>query len=281
MHKKVLRVLAAFGLLFCLTCPTAALAEGGEQAGSTGVSGEKPLYFTGITLVDSGEKVADAADIPLSPKFKLSFDKNVVNSLYWENNSQCFSLSTESMESVPLKVTKIDDTIDFTQRQNIFVEPVDTLSPGTSYTLSISPALRAKNGVSTLGGTTDGAGVMVSFKTAGQAQKAAETMTKEVTAPPTESAQQQTNSSIRNETAPAPETASAENATRNESQETANPLSNQTEAETLKDDSSNNSDQTSNLGLSKSNVIAIIGAVIVIGWIALEIFFRKKKNNAR
>lgn len=166
-RKSLLLKSIVFLLLFLFPA-FAALAQGGERSSSPGIPGQKPLSFVSISLVDGGQ-VQNSADVPTEPRFKLTFDKNVVNSTVWENNRRCFSLFSENGENIPLKVTKVDDTIDFSQRQNVFVQPTVPLSPGTSYTLKISPDLRAKNGVSTLGGTTSGQGVTVSFKTRGQA----------------------------------------------------------------------------------------------------------------
>lgn len=153
-------------LVFCVYIPTA-LAQG-EQSDSPGEPGKKPLKFVDITLKDSGAEVDGASDISTSPELKLEFDKNVVNMLVWENNRKCFSLSTKGGENIPINVTKIDDTVSFTDRHYIFVKPVEPLEPGITYTLKIAPELLAKNQNSTLGGTTDGQGVTIAFKTEGE-----------------------------------------------------------------------------------------------------------------
>ena len=153
----------------CLANASVAFAAGsGDQSGTPGVSGQKPLAYLGASLVGGGQ-VNNATDVPVNPKLKLEFDKNVVNSLYWTNNSQCFSMKSSNNETIPINVTKVDDTVDFSQRQFIFVQPVSPLKPGTSYKLIISPNLEAKNGVAILGGTTNGQGVTVAFKTLGVA----------------------------------------------------------------------------------------------------------------
>jgi len=272
VQKKYLRFVMILLLLFCFTGSSVALAAG-EQADSPGTPGEKPLSFTGITLVANGENVADAADIPLRPSFKLGFDKNVVNSLYWENNSKCFGMATDSNQNVPIKVTKIDDTIDFAQRQNIFVEPVNALQPGTTYKLSISPNLMAKNGVATLGGTTDGKGVTIAFKTTVEAVKPTETTT--TTKPETEASnspaeQQSSETSDSQTSANSEEPSSGTSAdTGSQAAETANPNT----ASQPEQASPGNS-----TGLSGLNMIAIIGAILVIGWVAVEIYVRRKRN---
>lgn len=116
------------------------------------------LNLSAVTMVGGGN-VQDAADIPTEPQFIVQFDKNVVNSAIWEHNSKCISLITTDNENVPLNVTRVDDAVDFAQRQNIFVQPVQPLRPGTAYDLKISPDIKAKNGA------TLGREISVSFKT--------------------------------------------------------------------------------------------------------------------
>lgn len=284
MRKKYLSGLIAFLLLFCMTCSSAVFAEGGEQASSSGVSGEKPLSFLGITLEGSGENVADAVDIPLKPKFKLAFDKNVVNSLFWENNSKCFSLITDSGDGVPIKVTKVDDTIDFTQRQNIFIEPVSALQPGTAYRLFISPDLRAKNGVATIGGTTDGKGITISFKTTGVAAKPAES-----TASPPTAADNTDGIADKSATANAIDDtittrdSTAENAElEDQKTEGAQSAEQSQTSDSLDANQTNNADKATadseKNRFSSTQVIAGVGAILVIGWVVAEIIFKRKRR---
>lgn len=157
-------------LLLIINITDIAIAGHGDQAEEPGITGQKPLYFKSITLED-GTNVKNATNIPLMPKLNLKFAKNVVNMVYWENNRNCFTLVDENGENIPIEVTKIDDTVDSTFKRDIFVKPIKALSPETEYFLKISPELRAKNGVSTLGGTTDGKGVTIKFKTVGVKEK--------------------------------------------------------------------------------------------------------------
>jgi len=163
------RSFLALLIVFCaLGYPAsfAAAANGDGTGPSAGTPGAKPLNFVSATLLDEGTSILDAKDVPLEPQFRLLFDKNVVNSTVWGINRECFTLSTESGGAVPLEVTKVDDSIDFSQRQVIFVKPLQKLQPGTSYLLKVAPQLLAKNGVSTLGGTTSGRGITIVFATA-------------------------------------------------------------------------------------------------------------------
>lgn len=129
-----------------------------------GAPGKKPLHF--ISINEDSREVRGSSNIPVKPKLTLRFDKNVVNSAVWENNVKSFSLVSQRNENVPLKVTKIEDTVDFSLRQYIFIEPVNPLTPGTTYTLSISPGLMSLAG-ETLGQSSSGRAVTVTFRTAG------------------------------------------------------------------------------------------------------------------
>lgn len=120
------------------------------------------LSLNSVTLVGGGN-VQDAVDIPTEPQFKVQFDKNVVNKAMWAVNSKCFSLISMDDEDVPVRVTKVDDTKDFAHRQDIFVQPVNPLRPGTAYYLKISPGLKAKNGAVLR------KGISIAFKTEGEA----------------------------------------------------------------------------------------------------------------
>lgn len=165
MQKNKTRLITAviLSLFLILLSAPAAFAENSDDS----MAGQKPLNFVSATLVDGGS-IVDATDVPVQPKLKLVFDKNIVNSAVWDNNKGCFSLVSENNQTVAINVTKIDDTVDTNEKQNVYIETVNALDPGTTYYLKVSPALQAKNGNSTLGGTTGGNGVTITFKSAGQ-----------------------------------------------------------------------------------------------------------------
>ena len=142
-------------------------AEGGNGSGSS-TNTSKPLNYVSCTLED-GSSINVEEGITTEPKFKIQFDKNVVGMLVWENNSKCFTM-TDGNSSIPIVVSKIDDTVDFDNRQVIFLKPSSVLQPGKTYYINVSPKLIAKNGQSTLGDTTNGNGVTISFKTKEQSQ---------------------------------------------------------------------------------------------------------------
>ena len=135
---------------------------GGQNDGEPGIPGEKPLDFLSASLVGGG-KVQGSTDIPTNPRFILNFDKNVVDENVWENNRRSFSLQSQNGETVPIAVSRIPDTVDFTQRQNIFIQPQRPLTAGSAYSLNISPGLKSKVGV------TLGRDVTINFRVSSQA----------------------------------------------------------------------------------------------------------------
>lgn len=287
-------------LLLFLFFASIAFAEGGDKSSSPGIPGQKPLSFASISLVEGGQ-VRDAADVPTEPKFKLEFDKNVVNSTIWEINRNCFSLVSQNNENVPVSVTKVDDTIDFSQRNYIFVQPVSPLSPGTSYTLIISPALKAKNGVSTLGGTTSGQGLSISFKTQGEAigQPAIQTTAQQPAQPasPGEQNTAQTNS----ENAP-PQAGGGSDASNSGSKGNANTTGNTSSQDNKSPGAAAGQQQVAvsgesagqnaasaqpgktdspaqtEAGFNYTSLLTILTVVLLAGWIAVELFIKKKKR---
>ncbi|MDF9409520.1 MULTISPECIES: Ig-like domain-containing protein [Pelotomaculum] len=289
-------------LLFLFFASAAFAAQGGEKSSSPGIPGQKPLSFVSITLVDGGGNVQDAADVPTEPKFKLEFDKNVVNSTIWGINQNCFSLFSENGENIPVSVTKVDDSIDFSQRNNVFVQPSSPLSPGTSYTLKVSPDLKAKNGVSVLGGTTSGQGLNISFKTQGQAISQA--VTKPVTQPAaqTTAATQQPASPDSQPALPGEKNAAQANSETaqlqanaggneaNTGQENKSPgaaaagqqqVAGNTSGESAASGQTGKpeSPAQAGMGLDYTNLLTILTVVLIAGWIVVELFVKKKKRS--
>ncbi|OPX88457.1 MAG: LysM domain protein [Pelotomaculum sp. PtaB.Bin104] len=131
-----------------------------------GISGEKPLRF--ISAMENTRALQGATNVPLSPRITLRFDKNVISDNVWENTRRGITLSTAQKVNVPINVSRIAEEVDFSQRVNIFVTSVNPIRPNTTYVLNISPRLRSKAG-ETLGATTGGRGVTITFKTRGQA----------------------------------------------------------------------------------------------------------------
>jgi len=295
MFRKKTNILIFMCLLImtCLANASVAFAAGaGDQSGTPGVSGQKPLAYLGTVIVDGG-KLDNATDAPLNPKLKVEFDKNVVNSLFWTNNSQCFSMKSSTNEAIPVNVTKVDDTVDFALRQFIFVQPVSPLKPGTSYKLIISPNVQAKNGVATLGGTTNGQGVTVAFKTQGvavqqapattvtPAPKPATTVVSPASTPNTDNNGKTTSPNTATPSSVAdsskPSVADSQNQTTTPDS-SANPKPN-IDGQTTPASVAQSSNATKKgSGISATTWITILGAVLLVGWIAVEIIARKKRK---
>lgn len=315
MFRKKIRIVMFMFLLVLtslanvsLVCAAEGAGSAGSQAGTPGVSGQKPLAYLGTTLDSGGGKVDNATDIPLNPKFKLEFDKNVVNILFWTNNSKCFSMKSSNDENVPLNVTKVDDTVSFDLRQFIFVQPVSPLKPGTSYQLIVSKDLQAKNGVAILGGTTNGQGVSISFKTQGEAVQLAPATptapvsqpTTAVVTPPPASTSTPTPTSTPNMANNANEkTTSSNTVTPSSTADPTKPGDSQNpnkESTSITPNNSENAqpkiaEQTSpasgipssnepkkGSGMSGTTWLTIIGVVLVVAWIAVEIIGRRKRK---
>jgi len=111
-------------------------------------------YLTAITgnpvASSTGASIEDSTSVPVKSMFKMAFKNNVVNNEgddpVWPGNQQCFKLQTVTGSVyAPLNVTMVPDTISFTERNNIFVTPVNQLLPNTQYKLIISPDLMPKN----------------------------------------------------------------------------------------------------------------------------------------
>ncbi|MDF9409522.1 S-layer homology domain-containing protein [Pelotomaculum isophthalicicum JI] len=121
----------------------------------TTISGTPPSSTTRVAIEGN-------SGVPLRPTIKLIFSNNVVNDGVWDNstysNKNCISLQIASGEnagqSVPVNVFRIPDletastpkdTINFQERNNIFVSPLNDLTPGVQYKIIISGNLIAKN----------------------------------------------------------------------------------------------------------------------------------------
>src|SRR5665648_767357 len=274
-------------LMTCLGNASIAFAEG-AGSGTPGSTGEKPLAYLGTVVVDGGN--ADNATDISEPKLKVEFDKNVVNSLVWTNNSQCFNMKSSNNEAIPINVTKVDDTVDFAQRQFIFIQPVSALKPGTSYKLIISPGLMTKNGI------TIGQGVTVAFKTKGEAIQQAPPATitpapKPATTVPTATPTPSLDNSANGKTI-TPNTVNPSDSSDSQNQSEQSPTITSGSSDNLKLDAKLKRDeqatpsslsQSSNAtkegsGMSSTTWITMIGAVLLAAWITVEFIARKKRK---
>lgn len=228
-----------------------------QGEGVPGSSGTKPLSFVSCTLED-GSSIDAAGGITTEPRFKIQFDKNIVNMLVWENNSKCFAM-TDGNSNVSVVVSKIDDTVDSDNRQIVYMHPSSALQPGKTYYIKVSPNLMAKNGQSTLAGTTDGKGLTISFKTKGQAVQT--------------TAQ---NNSTPNNTGAAAQTAPEKNTSEQNSSQSSN--SNQMKSSNAAAAVNNKEAAVKTKGISLNTWLEIGTGIIVACWLAIEIFVRRKKR---
>lgn len=105
-----------------------------------------PLNFVRSVPRDGATNVSTALTTIL-----LVFDKNVVNDAVWDNNKNQIRMYRGSTR-ISINVTRIPDTVDFSKRTNIYVKPVRSLLPATTYRVVILPGLESKAG-ETLGET--------------------------------------------------------------------------------------------------------------------------------
>jgi len=103
------------------------------------VPGQKPLNFV-RSIPASGSTVSPSISV-----ITLLFDKNVVNDSVWQNNRKQIRMFRGDTQ-VAIRVTRIPDTVDFSQRRKIFVRPVNRLRSGSTYTIVIGPGVTSKAG---------------------------------------------------------------------------------------------------------------------------------------
>ncbi len=87
-----------------------------------------------------------ARDVELDGQIKLLFNKNVVNFTVKDNNEKCFSIKDEKGKEIPINIIFADDQIEPDKKREIILSPRGQFSENTTYTIHISPELKAKNG---------------------------------------------------------------------------------------------------------------------------------------
>lgn len=303
MRKLLMKTAGRF--IFLITVLLFMVTNYAYAEGIVGSSGDiKPLSFISCNLED-GSRVDGAEVVNLRAKFTLQFDKNVVNMLVWENNRKCVSLLNDKNASVPIDVSKIDDTVDFDHRQEIFVQPVNQLEPGRTYYIKVSPDLVAKNGVATLGETTSGQGVTISFKTKiseaaqvaapAQVNNSPQGVSKADNSPQAASEQSSEVKSPDNQKEAGQVTASPDTAEKNtaeaatESDITKSSEVSASEQPEAKENASQDNlqaDGTSGTdserlmgGMDYNKFISISIAVIIVFWIVIEFYIKRNKKH--
>lgn len=250
-------------VLFCLFLTLPVLAEGGSGDGSGGGQ-NVPLGLASSNPADGASNVA------VNTQIKLTFNKNVINMSVKDNNVKCFDLYNNGLQ-VPINVIMADDQIQPEYKREVTIAPQQSLQPGSSYTLKISPELQAKSGA------VLGQEVKVSFTTPG-GKNVTPTAPKNDTGDtvkPAEPVNQQidanNNQAIENQV-------TGDNKAGNNKLETSE---NQVSAEqnkvdsTVKSSTNDSKTQSKDKGNSISKPI-IAGIVVVAGTLILYFFLKRK-----
>lgn len=156
-HGSALLLLLVLTLVLCTGL--SAYAEGGDGSGSGGGS-SVPLSMVSSVPADGASGVSTDAT------FTLQFSHNVADAGVSSGNLSHFSLATAAGEPVSVSAYVADVQIEFDKRRDIYVKPAAALQPGTEYVLTITPGVKAKNGMATQQTQT------VRFTTAGTAPAA-------------------------------------------------------------------------------------------------------------
>ncbi|MBR3553141.1 MAG: Ig-like domain-containing protein [Clostridia bacterium] len=128
-------------LILLLSCAIAVTGEGGNGDG-TGGGKDKPLTLESSSIANGAENVSQ------NPQIVLTFSKNVVHFTVRDNNKQCFSMTDEDGNAVPIDVVMGDDQVDPSIKRIITIVPQNALTPGTTYLLVIGGGITSKSGVS-------------------------------------------------------------------------------------------------------------------------------------
>ena len=128
-------------LVFILASAGSVMASGGAGDGS-GQGKNKNIPLTLRKSVPADE----AQDVPVDITIELHFNKNICNFSVIENNKECFHLTDESGNVIPVTLTVPDDQIQRTYKDDAFLTPKKPLEPGTRYRVAVDSTLRAKNG---------------------------------------------------------------------------------------------------------------------------------------
>ena len=134
--------------IFVLVSAGSVMASDGSGNGSAGSgdgSGQGKNKNIPLTLRKS-VPADEAQDIPTDVTIELHFNKNICHITVMENNKQCFHLTDENGEVIPVTLTVPDDQVQRTYKQDAFLTPAKPLAPGTRYRIAVDSTLQAKNG---------------------------------------------------------------------------------------------------------------------------------------
>jgi len=118
-------------------------AGGGGSGTGTG-GGNAPLNLLGAYLEATGVSIEGSNSVPVNPTIKLVFDRGVVRD-HWDNNKNCFTMRNQFGADIPINVTRAANYTDDSEKRNIYLTPVNNLTPGVTYTITISADLQANN----------------------------------------------------------------------------------------------------------------------------------------
>ena len=254
----------ALVVLFCLFLTLPVLAEGGSGDGSGG-GHNTPLGLASSNPADGASNVA------VNTQIKLTFNKNVINMSVKDNNVKCFALYNNGLQ-VPINVIMADDQIQPEYKREVTIAP-QSLQPGSSYTLKISPELQAKSGA------VLGQEIKVSFTTAG-GKSVTPTIPKNDngnTVKPSKPVKQQTDN---NENQAVQNQVTADNTADTDKLETSNNrVSAYQDQDKVNNAEKSSNDDSKTQTTNKDNSISkpvIVGIVVVLGALILYFFLRRK-----
>lgn len=117
----------------------AAFAAGDSSGGGAAI----PLYM------DWSDPADGASDISVMPVIQCKFSHNVAQGSGSEQNKTLITLEAAGGTNVDINVFMADAQIEFDKRQFIYISPVEPLSYGTTYILTVHEGIQAKNGMTT------------------------------------------------------------------------------------------------------------------------------------
>ena len=150
-NNALLSALLIVMLLFISGLTALSAGEGGGTGGGGGTN-PPTLESACLATISNNTSTAGASlgsNMKLAtnpPTIRIKFATNVVDDTVWSNNKGCFSMR-KGGSTIPITVSRIDSTINFAERNYIFIEPKEALSSG-SYTIQVDGGLKSKNGVS-------------------------------------------------------------------------------------------------------------------------------------
>ncbi|HAU31989.1 MAG TPA: hypothetical protein DCW46_06985 [Desulfotomaculum sp.] len=127
-----------------VTVGAASSTGDGDGSGQGTGGGVAPLNLVGSYLTTTGESIEGSVTVPKDHEIELVFDRGVVRD-HWDNNQQCITMRVENGPYVSINVTRAANYLDDTEKRSIYLSPVNSLTSGTTYVITISANLTANN----------------------------------------------------------------------------------------------------------------------------------------